>query len=322
MPSPTVSLATLRPDLAGSFEEFDLLSNQLGFVGLSAFPVFETAQATGTFGRITDAELLKTQNTLRAPGSPYSRSKTRFQTDTFVTRDHGHEEPVDDNEAKMYAEYFDAEMVAARRARHAVLLNHERRVIDLITDTGVWTGAALTTAVSNPWTSIGSGTPVANVSAANAAVYAGIGQPANAVIMSWNRFNACRNTEEFLERVKYSGTDARNRNITRDVMAQVFGVDFVFVAGGVRNTADEGQNAVKASMWPDARVMVCRVATTEDIRETCIGRTFHWGEDGSQIGGVLESYRDETVRGDVIRCRMQTDEKRLYVAAGHLLTSV
>jgi hypothetical protein len=64
------------------------------------------------------------------------------------------------------------------------------------------------------------------------------------------------------------------------------------------------------------------VAVTDDIREPCLGRTFHWGEDGSQIGGLMESYREEQKRSDIIRCRHDVDEKVLYTQMGHLLSNI
>jgi hypothetical protein len=65
--------------------------------------------------------------------------------------------------------------------------------------------------------------------------------------------------------------------------------------------------------------MVCRVATGNDFREPCIGRTFHWAGDGSSIDGAIESYRDEVVRSNIIRVRHDVDEVVLYAQAGHLL---
>jgi hypothetical protein len=68
--------------------------------------------------------------------------------------------------------------------------------------------------------------------------------------------------------------------------------------------------------------MVCRVATGLDIREACIGRTFHWSADGSSIGGTIEEYRDETVRSAIIRVRHDVDEVVMYPQAGHLLSNI
>jgi hypothetical protein len=68
--------------------------------------------------------------------------------------------------------------------------------------------------------------------------------------------------------------------------------------------------------------MVCKIATGNDMREPCVGRTFHWSADGSSIGGTVESYREEGVRGNVIRVRHQVAEVVLHAEAGHLLSNV
>jgi hypothetical protein len=68
--------------------------------------------------------------------------------------------------------------------------------------------------------------------------------------------------------------------------------------------------------------MVCRIATSNDFREPCIGRTFHWSADGSSIGGTVESYREEQTRSDIIRVRHEVAEVTLYAEAGHLLSNV
>jgi hypothetical protein len=68
--------------------------------------------------------------------------------------------------------------------------------------------------------------------------------------------------------------------------------------------------------------MVARVAETNDPKEACIGRIFHWSEDGSDIGGVIETYRDENVRGNVVRVRHDSDEVVLVSALGKVLDNI
>ena len=68
--------------------------------------------------------------------------------------------------------------------------------------------------------------------------------------------------------------------------------------------------------------MVCRVAETGDMREPCVGRTFHWAADGSVIGGLVEEYYSDDVRARVIRVRHDTDEVIMYPQAGHLLSNI
>ena len=106
------------------------------------------------------------------------------------------------------------------------------------------------------------------------------------------------------------------------MLSAIFDLENIIVAGSSRNSAKEGQAASPTQIWSDEYAMVCKIATGADMREPCIGRTFHWSEDGSSVGGTVETYRDETVRGNVVRVRHDVDEKLLYAEAGHLLSNI
>lgn len=326
MPSPTSSLATLRPDLASSLQEFDLAADRAGFIGTRVLPVLDVAKQAGTFGKIPLEQLLLAHETVRAPGSGYPRGKWTFGTATYATEEHGWEEPVDDREAQMYAEYFDAEQVSTQRAYDIVLREMEKRIAALIFNSTTWTGATLTTAVTNEWDSnhISDAVPVTNVLAAKQKVYDGCGMWPNALIICRKVFNNLRNIDDVTEKIASSGAGApiSARKITAQQLAEVFDLDYVFVAGGAKNTAMEGQTAALADIWDDEYAMVAKVALTQDPREPCLGRVFHWSEDGSLIGGQAETYRDETVRGNVVRVRNDTDEIVLYTKCAHLLSNI
>jgi hypothetical protein len=324
MPSPTAALSTLRPDLGASMEEFDLAMDRQGFIAAEVLPVFETMTQSGPFGKIPLEALLANRETARAPGAGYSRSDWKFETDSFACEEHGAEEPVDDREAKMYANYFDAEVVAAARARDVVLRNAEKRAAALIFNTTTWTGSSLTTAVGTAWSTVATAVPITDVNAARQKVWDGCGMWPNALIITRKVCNNIRNCTSVKDAIAASGAGfaTTQRRVTLSMLAEVFDLDKIIVAGSAKNTAAEGQNATIASIWSDSYAMVCRVAVTDDIREPCLGRTFHWGEDGSQIGGLMESYREEQKRSDIIRCRHDVDEKVLYTQMGHLLSNI
>lgn len=322
MPAPDKSLATLRPDLGASFMEFELEADRRGFASPRVLPVFTTGVQKGTFGKIPLEQLLSNRDTARAPGSGYSRGEFTFTEESFATVEHGAEETVDDREAEMYASFFDAEQVAAARAMDVVLRNLEKRVSDLVFNSSTWTGAALTTAVGTEWDTAATATPVADVAAAVQKVYDGSGLWPNAMIITRKVFNNLRLVAEIQDLVKYNGImDPRQGAITEAALSQVFDLQ-VIVAGGTKNTAAEGQAATPSPIWDDEYCMVAKVAMSQDIREPCLGRIFHWPGDGSDIDGRVESYRDETVRSDIIRVRQDVDELILYKEAGHLLSNI
>ncbi|HOE97281.1 MAG TPA: hypothetical protein PK847_11930 [Candidatus Sumerlaeota bacterium] len=322
MPQPTTSLATLRPDLAGSLEEFDLAMDRNGFIGLRVLPVIEVAKKSGTFGRIPLEQLLQERDTLRAPGSGYSRGNFKFTPDSYICEEHGAEEPVDDTEAEMYREYFDAELVATERARDVVLRNHELRVASLVFNATTFTSQ--TTNVTNEWDDYGNATPIDNIETAVRAIWNRTGLWPNALIINRIVFRNLRNCEQVIDRIASQGAGSaiKASDITADMLARVFDLQQVLVAGSPYNSANEGAAATIAPIWSSEYAMVARLAGGNDIREPGLGRTFHWGADGSRIGTTIESYRDETIRGDVIRARHDVDEKLIYPEAAQLLDNV
>lgn len=320
MPAPSTSLATLRPDIAGSFTEFDLEQNQRGFVWDQLMPVFDVAKASGNFGRIPVEQLLQQRDTRRAPGSGYARGKWTFIPDSYVTVEHGAEEPVDDNEAQMYSDYFDAEAISGLRARDAVLSNAERRVLNALLSTATFANASAGTA----WTNASGATPITNIETAINAIYAACGLWANTIAMSYQTFRLLRNCDQIIDRIQSNGAGDRTlaTDITVQQLAQVFDVPKIVVAGSSQNTAAEGQTAAFSQIWDRTKVWVGVTADSNDIRKPCVGRTFHWSQDGSSIAGTVESYRDETVRSDIIRVRHQVGEKILFPEAGYILTGI
>jgi hypothetical protein len=325
MPSPTSSLATLRPDLA-TFLEFDLESERNGYIASQVFPVIDVMSQAGNFGKIPLEQLLQQRDTRRAPGSGYARGNWTFDKATYAADEHGAEEPVDDREAQMYAEYFQAEQISTLRAFSSVLRNAEQRVADAVFNTTTWDSgdAALFTGITHEWDDAPNCVPVTDVEAAVQKIYDNSGLWANALIINRKVFRNLRNSAQVIDRIESSGAGsaAKASDITAQMLAQVFDLDYIVVAGTSKNNAKEGQAASPVQIWSGEYAMVCKIATSADMREPCIGRTFHWSADGSSIGGTVETYRDETIRGDVVRVRHDVDEVVLYPQAGHLLGNI
>ncbi|MES2788133.1 MAG: hypothetical protein V4719_00830 [Planctomycetota bacterium] len=318
MPSPSASLAYPRLDLGAAFEQFDLEMNRRGFISHQVLPIFDTPLQANAYPIIPIEQMLQNRELLRAPGASYSRGKWTFKSDGYACQEYGTEEPVDDREAAMYRTMFDAESVATMRALEALLNGAEQRAVSLLTDTNVITQTA---AASVAWSTPATATPITDFNTARNAVWASTGIWVNAIVMSRNKFNHLRECAQIIDRIKSNANyKVLNGEITEAMLATAFDVDRIIVSGAAKNTAKEGQTATVASTWTDSNVLVCRVATTNDVREPCIGRTFHWAEDGSQPLGQVEMYRDESIRSNVIRVRHDVVEKVMYAKAGYLIT--
>lgn len=303
---------------------FDLEMQRRGYIATRVWPIVETGSQAGTFGKVTIESLLANASVDRANGSGYNRGTWKFDDAAYATKERGAEEVIDDRTLKMYRNYFDAEQVCTRRAYERVLSAQEKRVAAAVFNPTTYTGASLTTAVTNEWDDWTNATPIADVEAAVQAIWANSGLWANALIINRKVFRNLRNCAQVIDRIASSGAGSPTKatDVTEQMLAAVFDLPNIIVAGTGQNTANEGQAATIAPIWSNEYAMVCRVAETNDFEEPCIGRTFHWAEDGSDPEGTVETYRDETVRSDVVRVRHDVDEQILHVVAGHLLSNI
>jgi len=321
MPTPSTDLYNLRPDLAAGYEEFSLEMDRRGFIGLQAAPQTDVAEFGGTFPIVPIEQLLQSPDTQRSPGSGYARGKFTFTTGTYQTKENGYEEPVDENEARMYGSWIRADELSSRRAFDAVLRNHEKRVSSLIFNTTTFAGAALTTAISTDWTQYSSAIPIDDVDAAVMKVYDNSGMWPNTLIISRVLYRHLRKCDQISNLIASNPNfNPTSKGIDKSTLSQIFDLPNVLIAGGTKSTADAGQAATLAGIWDKDYAMVCHLDGSEDVRIPSLARTFHWAGDGSEIGGHFEEYDEPRTRARIIRVRHQTDEKLLYPELGHLLT--
>lgn len=324
MAYPSGTLGTLRPDLAGALETYDIASRE-GYIGSKVLPVKNVLLQSDTIPVLTVAELLREATVERAAGAGYARDTQKFSTDSYATVDRGVEEVVDERDRKRYQHFFDAELAAAKRAKRKIWTAFEKRVAALVFNTTTFTGAALTTAVSVPWSTPATALPITDVTAALIKIYNNCGLRGNTLIISYPTFLNLRNCAQMLDRLKYNGLQSvRPEDITANALAQALGIARVLVAAQPRLTSAEGQTAAISSIWGTTMAMVCACIDEgdEDIKSPGLGRTFNWTEDGGDFDGTVEDYDSPEVRGKIIRVRHDTHEKLLMVPAGHLLTSV
>ena len=322
------STAITRIELSATFSEFDLAASRRKFIGPRVLRPRPVAIQAADIGKIPLEALLQDKETARAAGAGYKGGDFEFAKFSYSTTEHGWKEPLDDRTLKIFRDILDAENIHAQRAVDFVLRRYERAVAAAVYDTAVWTGAALTTTLTNEWDDATNATPINDIEAAKRKVRDGSGLEANALICNSDQAWNAAHCDQVIDLIKYAGFDDP-KNVTAEALAAILGLDFILVAGGLRNTAKLGQTAVLGKIWSDEYAMVARVAVTDDPQEPCIGRTFFWTGDGPTAPGtaeelavIVEEYRNEDVRGSVVRARNDRDIVIMYAEAGHLLSNV
>lgn len=315
MPRPTSATTLQRPDLGALAYEYLLDGPDRGFVGLEILPAFPVGQQSADYPILPIEAILKVKDTKRAPRGGYARGDWQFETGTYATEEYGWEEPIDDVEARLYARYLDAEMVATEICVDSMLRGHEIRVAGLLE------ANTITANVSTEWSTLATCTPRANVETARAAMRASYGVLPNAIVMSHKVFRNVLNTAEIKDALKYtSPIEIGSEDAQKAILSQYLGLD-VLVGGAQKDGAKRGQAASLADIWDDEYVHLIARSTDNRLRAPVYGRTFLWTEDSPDTV-VVESYREEDKRSTIIRARQHIDEAVIFAGAAYKLGNI
>lgn len=322
MPRPTSSTTFHRPDLGALAYEYAMEASLRGFIADLVLPVFETQEKTADYPIIPTEAILKIpHNIKRAPKSGYARDDFQFENGTFACEEYGFEQPVDESEAALYRRFFDAEVIGAKRATNILLRAREKRAADLLFNPTTFAG--YTNNVLQEWDKPNDATPLSDVRAAKQAIRGRTGLAANGMVISRTVFDNVIVSAQFLKHVEQTrAVLLDNFETQKNLLAQFFGVDTLYVGNAVIDSAKKGKASVIADLWDDEYCLVGVFAKTPmDLSEPCVGRSFLWVPESPGII-TTETYREESKRSDIIRVRHTMDEVTMFVAAGQLLGNI
>lgn len=319
--SPSVSIASPRPDLAAGVIDFDERANQDGLVGLQIAPVMQVGAQFGRYRRIKAESMLKPLiDTRRGSDGSYKKTEGNFTYESFQTEDHGIEERLDDREVAIYQDWVEQDTIAARRLNNILIQDHDRRVMD-----AALTAAAAndTTALTTRWTD-SAADPIADIRARRIAFRNRTGHTPNAMVIEWEIFEHLRDNAKIVDRINAAGTykDMSREQITVEMVAKAFDMELI-VAGAMKNTANKAKAAVFEAMWDKTKCLIFRKDDSKDMTRPRFMNTLHWGGDGSIAPfGVFEEYRAEDRRSGILRNRFEVEEKVVYSNLAEELTNL
>lgn len=316
MPRPTSSTTVNRPDLQAVVFEFE--DNISGFIGGLILPDFPVLRQSGEYPIIPIEALLEAPDDIsRRPRGKYKRGDFEFELDNYSCVENAWEEPVDDVEVKLYSRYFDVEMIAAMRARAIVQRVREKRIAAMLFNTDNFDEATIT----HEWDDATNAVPITDVQTGRRAIHDACGREPDTLIIAYSTFHNLSLCDQIIDRIKYTDPRVQRGQLTTDHLAQVLEVDRVLVGDGMKNTADKGQAASLSHIWSNEYAMLAVTSASMDITRPSIGRTFRWSDDTPE-SQVVESYREDQTRGDIIRVREHTDEEFILPACAYLMENI
>jgi len=301
---PTSGSAIYRPDLGIAVLEF-AEGTTMNFIGLELMPLFPTAKNASTYPVIPKEALLKLIDVDRAPRGNYKRDDFEYERGQYQTAEKGTEEPVDDTERDLFDEESQGlcDLVATRRAWSRILRAQEKRIAAKVQDSSRFTAHNLT----NEWDDAANATPIDDVKDAILAFRLQCGMLPDGLQINFKQFMNVKRCDQVVDQLKYTFPGIDLTNLLPQQLAQVLGVPRVWVGGAVYDATGKGLTADVTDIWSDEYACLIKVADRLDMMAPGFGRTFLWTADSPQ-NPIVESYREEQTRSDILRVRHHVDE--------------
>jgi hypothetical protein len=150
------------------------------------------------------------------------------------------------------------------------------------------------------------------------AIFGSCQRRANTIVIPYTAFEVLRNHPMVVERIKYTTTGVLNEQL----LAQVLGVDRVLVPRCFKNTATKGQSASITEVWGN-NCYLLHVPTRPAARQVAAAYSFVWNSaPGSVNGTIVEKWRDNSRKSDIIRVQKYYDHKIIAAGAAYRLMGV
>ncbi len=304
---PTEGTRVYRPDLGAVVEE-GLGFDDMGYIGMQLMPPLYTLDDAGSFLVLPEEAFHSMEETGRAPRGAYNRSDWEYEDGIYHTREHGHEQPIDDSERKKLERRSGAisvDNLAVKRSRGIIARGQEKRIASIIqNESNFYTDpAAAINAESNP------GNPLEIIGDGIEYMRNHYGILPNVVQMNWKLFKSLKSNPFVVDRLKFTFPGIDIEKLSAAQVAHMLDVPQVLIGGAQYNSATKNKKKTinLTEFWDPNYIFLGRVSHSDDELDPCCGRTFVWTEDSAEEP-IVETYREEQTRSDIYRIRHQVGE--------------
>lgn len=256
------------------------------FIADKVFPIVKVKRQSDVFYTYNKGDFMRDEAKVRGAASESAGGDYGVEAaEPYYCRKHAFHKDVTPEERANYDEPLDADTDAADFVTQKMLIRREMEWASKFFTTGVWgreiVGAA--TAAENQavyWSSATSD-PIGDITGASVRMASETGYKPNTLVLSPFAFNALKNHEDILDRIKYT----QKGIVTSDLLATLFEVENVHVAWGVVNSGVKGgEDNVGFIMGKHA--LLCYSAPKPALKKPSAGYIFAWtGLNGSGAYG-------------------------------------
>lgn len=291
------------------------MQNTNEFIADKVFPNVPVSKQSDLYWKYDKGEWFRTDATKRAPASESAGSGWNVTTDSYFAHVWALHKDIDDQTRANADQVFDLDRDAARFLTQHLLLRREVEFSRNFLVPDVW-GSDFTPAIK--W-DVTNSVPINDIDSQKLAIKALTGYTPNTLVISSDVLNILKNNASIIDRIKYTQRGV----ITEDILAAMFGVDRVFVAQTVLNSAHENQVETMDFLTKGIALLVY-ANPSPSLMTPSGGYTFSWSGlfGGGALGTRIKSFRMEPIASDRVEGEMAFDMKVVSPDVGVFFESV
>lgn len=231
--------------------------------------------------------------TIRANGASANEASWNISTSSYVLTQHALKGLVTDRDRSNADEAIRLDIDTTEYLTEKILMRKEIDLANIVTTASNWANATSlsSTLAWNQNTTLSN--PIAFVDSACSVVAAQSGKIPNTVVLNDPTFRAAKEHISIVDRIKYTSPDS----VTDQILAKLFNVQQVLVAGGIQNTGQEGQADSMGWIWTDM-AFVAYIEQNPGLRKPSALYQFTKTEFGNPY--KVKRWREEEREGDFI----------------------
>lgn len=194
-----------------------------------------------------------------------------------------------------------------------------RQEIQWVTDfftTGVW---ATDYSVAAQWDDYATSDPIEDFESQKEVMANTTGFLPNTAVFGYSAMRRLKSHPDIVDRVKYTGTGARN--ITEQVVAEILGLDNVYVARAIKATNVEGETAAY-SMIHGKHAWLGYVNPTPALEAPSAGLTFAWDYAGYGSTVTVDQFEIRKIKAVRYEAESSWDNKVVAADLGIFMPNV
>ena len=263
------------------------LQDASAFIADKVFPIVPVRRQSDVFYVYNKGDFMRDEAQVRGAGTESAGGDYGVAaSDPYHCRKHAFHYDVTEEERANYDEPLNADTDATEFVSQKMLIRREMEWASKFFKTGVW-GTEITGTGSNPsagqaikW-NLATSNPILDITNAAVQMASETGYRPNTLVLSPFAFNALKNHEDILDRIKYT----QKGIVTTDLLATLFEVQHVYVAWSVVNSAAKGATD-SVSFIMGKHALLCYANPSPALRKPSAGYIFAWtGLEGAGAYG-------------------------------------